>query len=75
MVDDKDRILWGVQVHVVPMPVPWPQPAVMTMLITAPTELDARRHALIAAAMCGRSVLVDDDGSMVYAEPVTETSG
>lgn len=69
-----EDILWGVQVHVTPAPVPWPQPAIMHFLVTAPTELDARQHALIAAGFLGRSVLVDPDyGSMAYAAEVPAT--
>jgi hypothetical protein len=73
---DEDRVLWGVQIHVVPAAVPWPQPAVMNMLITAPTETQARYHALIAVGMLNRAVMVDPEyGSMVYAEAVPEVSG
>lgn len=72
---DDENILWAVQVHVLPMPVPWPQPAVMEILIAAPDEGAARQHALIAAAFLGRGIMVDQNGSMVYVEAVPEVSG
>jgi len=70
-----ENTLWAVQVHVLPRPVPWPQPSILEILVAAPDEMAAKQHALLAAAFLGLGVLVDHNGSMVFVEAVPEISG